>query len=59
MNGAYQRLLCVDVVNILGGSERTVKKNAEVFVVDSKGTELEVIAYRTKYMVMSGDQIAG
>jgi len=51
--------LCVDVVNILGGSERTVKKNAEVFVVDSKGTELEVIAYRTKYMVMSGDQIAG
>jgi len=42
-----------DDVNILGRSVRTVKKNTEALVVASKETGLEVIANKTKYMVMS------
>jgi hypothetical protein len=37
----------------------TIKKNAEVVVVTSKETGLEVNADKTKYMVMSRDQNAG
>ena len=42
----------------MGGSLHTVKETAEALVVASKETELEVIADKTKYMVMSGDQTA-
>jgi hypothetical protein len=58
LNGTYQLLFYVDV-NILGGSVHTVKKNKESLVVASKETELEVNADKSKYMVMSRDQIAG
>jgi hypothetical protein len=37
-------------VNMLGGSVRTVKENAEALVVASKGTGLEVNADKTKYV---------
>ena len=38
---------------------RSIKKNTEALVVASKETGLEVIADKTKYMVMSRDQNAG
>ena len=41
-----------DVI-MLGGSVRTVKKNTETLVVDSKETELEVNSDKNKYIVMS------
>ena len=45
-------------VNILGGSVRAVKENAEALVVAAKEIGLEVNADKTKYMVMSRDQNA-
>ena len=53
LNGTHQLLVCVDDVNILGGSVHTIKKNAEALVFASKETGLEVNADKTKYMVMS------
>jgi hypothetical protein len=48
-----------DDVNILGGSVRSIKKNTEALIIASKETGLEVIADKTKYMVMFRDQNAG
>ena len=48
-----------DDVNILGGSVRTVKKNAEALAAATKGTGLEVNPEKTRYMIMSRDQNAG
>ena len=59
LNGIHQLLVYADEVNILGGSVRTIKKNAEASAVASKETRLEVNADKTKYMVMSRDQNAG
>jgi len=50
--------VCVNT-RILGGSVRTIKKNAEASVAASKETGLEVNADTTKYMVMSPDRNAG
>ena len=57
LNGTYQ--LLADDVNILGGSIRMVKENAEALVVAAKEIRLEVNADNTKYMVMSREQTAG
>jgi hypothetical protein len=57
--GTYQFLFYVDDVNILGGSVHTVKVNAEALLVASKEIGLEISAYKSEYMVMSGDQNAG
>ena len=46
-------------VNILGGSEHTVKKNAEALLAATKEMGLEVNAHKTKYMIVSRDQNAG
>jgi len=46
-------LAFADDVNILGGSARTVKENAEALVVAMKEIGLEVNADKTKYMIMS------
>jgi hypothetical protein len=46
-------------VNVLGGSIRTVKENAEALVAATKEISLEVKADKTKYMIMSRDQNAG
>jgi hypothetical protein len=43
----------------LRGSVHTLKENAEVLVVATKGIGLEVNTAKTKYMVMSRDQNAG
>jgi len=51
LNGTLQLLVCADGVNILGGSVRTIKKNAEPLV-----DELEVNA---KYIVLNRIQNAG
>jgi hypothetical protein len=59
LNGTHQRLVYADDVNILGGSVRTVKENAEALALASKETGLEVNADKTKYTVMSRDQTAG
>ena len=48
-----------DDVNMLGGSVRTIKRNAEAIVVASKEIGLEVNTDKTEYIVMSGDKIAG
>jgi hypothetical protein len=47
------------MINILGESIHTVKKNTETLVVASKETGLEVNADKTKYMVMTRYQNAG
>ena len=44
---------------MLGESVCALKKNAEASVVSSKEIGLEVNADKTKYLVMSQDQIAG
>ena len=55
----YQLLVYADNVNILGGSEHTIKKNAEAVVIASKEIGLEVNADKTTDIVMSQDQNAG
>jgi len=57
--GTHQLLVYADDVNILGGSVHRVKESAEVLVVATKETGLEVNADKTKYMIMSRDQNAG
>jgi len=59
LNGTHQLLFYTNDVNILGGSEHTVKENAVALVVASKEIGLEVNANKTKYLVMSQDQNAG
>jgi len=59
LNGTHQLLAYADDVNILGGSIRAVKENAEALVVAAKETGLEVNADKTKHMIMSRDQNAG
>ena len=46
------------VLNILGRSIHTIKKNTEALVVASKETGQEVYVDKTKYMVMFRDQKA-
>ena len=59
LNGTHQLLVYADDVNILRGSVRTVKENAEALLVATKEIGLEVNADKTKYMIMSRDQNAG
>ena len=49
--------LMLDDVNVLGGSIHTVKENAEALVAAAREIGLEVSADKTKYMVMSRDQM--
>jgi hypothetical protein len=53
LNGTHQLLAYADDINTLGGSVRTVKKNAEALVAAVKEIGLEINANKTKYMVMS------
>jgi len=59
LNGTNQFLAYADNVNILGGGIHTLKGNAETLVTAAREIGLEVIADKTKYMVMSRDQNAG
>jgi len=58
LNGTHQLLVYADDI-ILGGSVHTANRNVEALVVATKETGLEVIADKTKYIVMSRDQDAG
>ena len=57
LNGTHHLLVYADGVNILCGSIHSLKKNTEALVVASKEIEREVNADKTKYMVVSQDQI--
>jgi len=59
LNSTHQLLLYADDVNILGGNVHTVKGNAEALIVTSKEIGLDVIADKTKYMVIPRNQNAG
>jgi len=59
LNGTHQVLAYANDVNILGGSLRTVKENAEALVVATKESGLEVNADKTKYVIMSRDKNTG
>ena len=52
-------MVYADDVNILGGSEHTIKKNAVALIVASKEIELEVNADKSKFVVMYRDPNAG
>jgi len=59
LNGTHQVLVNADIVNVLGRSLHTIQEKVEALVEDSKEIELEVIAEKSNYMVMSRDQNAG
>ena len=59
LNDIQQHLAYADDVNILGGSEHTVKENGEFLAVVSMETGQEVNADKSKYMVMSQSHNAG
>jgi uncharacterized protein (UPF0335 family) len=42
LNGTHQLLVYTDVVNMLGGSVHTIKKNTKALVSESQETGLEV-----------------
>ena len=48
LSGIHQLLVYADDVSVLGGSVRTIKKNAEALLVTSKETGIEVNADETK-----------
>jgi len=59
LNGTHQLLVYADDVNILVGSIYTLQENAKSLVAATREIGLEIIADKTKYMVMSRDQNAG
>jgi len=59
LNGMHQLLAYVDDVKILGDRAHSVKENAEALLVATKEIGLEVIAEKTKYMVVSRNRNAG
>jgi len=59
LHGKHNLLVYADDVNILGESVHIIKENAEVLLVASKETGLDVTADKTRYIVMSRDQNAG
>jgi hypothetical protein len=59
LNGKHQLLAYADDVNILGGSEHTVKEISEALLVATKEIGLEVNADKSKYMVISQDWMQG
>ena len=59
LDGTNRPLVYANDANILEGSIRTIKENAEALVVASKEIGLEVNADKTKYMIMPQDQNVG
>ena len=59
LNGTHQLLFYANDVNIADGRIPSMKRNTEALVGAGKKTRLEVIAVKTKCMVMSRDQLAG
>ena len=52
LNGTYQLLVYVEDVNILGGSEHTIKRKAKALLVASKETGLEVKNDKRKWLCL-------
>jgi hypothetical protein len=59
LNCTHQLQVYADVVNILGGSMHTKKKNTEALVVVSMKITLEANAETSKYIFISVDQHGG
>jgi len=59
MNGTHELLVCADDINTLGENINTRKKNIEALLHTRREDGLEVNAEKSKYMVMSHQQIAG
>jgi hypothetical protein len=59
LNVTHDLLVYVDFVNVMGGSERTVKKKAGILVVAIMEIGLKVNADTSKHVVMSLDQNRG
>jgi len=59
LNSTHQLLVFADDVNIIGGSGRFIKENAEALVVASKEIGLKLNVAKTKCMDMSLGQIGG
>jgi hypothetical protein len=57
LNNTHQLLVNAYDVNILGGSIHSIKKHAEDLVIASKEIGLEVNTEKTKYTVMSRNQM--
>jgi len=57
LNGTHQLLAYADDVNKLGGSIHNLKENAEALLAATREIRLELSADKTKYMVMSRDQM--
>jgi hypothetical protein len=55
LNGTHRPLVYAGDVSILGGSIFAIKKNTEAVVFAGKEIGPEVIAAKTKYMIMSQD----
>jgi hypothetical protein len=56
MNGAHQRLVYTDDVNLLGDSINTIKGNTKTLLEASRDIGLEINVEKTKYMIMSRHQ---
>ena len=59
LNCTHWLLAYADDINILGGGIHILKENAEALVDVTREIRREVIADKTKYMVMSRDQNVG
>ena len=55
----HDPLVYVVYVNVMGGSERTVRKNSGVLIVDNTEIGLQVHADKTNHVVMSVDKNGG
>jgi hypothetical protein len=59
LNVTQQLLVYADDVNVLARSVHTIKEHGEALIMARKEIGLEVIADRSKYMVVSRDKNAG